>query len=282
MSKWILICSVFLLVSCSRSNEVVILIAEEPSPTIQFAAGELAGLLGDIYPDTHFTIQNGRRDRGRTIRLSIEVSNGPWITPLPQQVSGAFSVSNDGKGAVIYGYDDPGVLQGVYKLLEKLGYDFHLSQVISPQPKGEFSFEDWELSDYPLQEERIVFNWHNFLSGCSGWDLEQWKEWILQSARLGYNTIMIHTYGNNPIHSFTHNGVEKASGYLATSMSGRDWGTEHVNDIRRLLGGANFDHSVFGSQAALVPDNMRVDAARSLMQTVNILGDHCLKQPHFI
>jgi len=268
MKKWIFICAVFLLASCSRSHEVVILTGKHPSPTIQFAAGELAGLLGEIYPGTQFTIKAGERDRGRTIRLSTEVSSEPWISPLPQQISGAYSVSNNGNRACIYAYDDPGVLQGVYKLLEKLGYDFHLSQVIIPQAKGKFSFEAWDLSDYPMQEERIVFNWHNFLSGCSGWDLEQWKEWILHSARLGFNTIMIHTYGNNPIHSFSHRGVEKASGYLATSVSGRDWGTEHVNNVRRLIGGELFEDSIFGSQAALVQDTMREEAARSLMQEV--------------
>lgn len=268
MRKWILICSALVLVSCTGSPEVVILTGEDPSPTLRFASTELTGLLGEIYPNTHFLIREKDSGKKQTIHLTTDAGETSWITPLPRQVCGAFSVSNKGHRACIFGYDESGVLQGVYKMLEKLGYDFHLSQVISPQKKDIFDIKVWELSDFPLQEERIVFNWHNFLSGCSGWDLEAWKMWIRQSARLGFNTIMVHTYGNNPIHSYTHNGVEKVSGYLATSRSGRDWGTEHVNDIRNLIGGRLFDLPVFGSQAAMVPDRTRTEAARSLMQEV--------------
>jgi len=281
MQKCIIIFSVLLLSSCSNRQEIAILTGSHPSPTIQFAANELADLLGDIYPDTRFAIHSRNRSRGTSIRLSTKIASHNSNIQFPKQLGGAFSITNDGKVAVIAGYDEPGVLQGVYHLLEKLGYDFQLTQLISPQPKETFNFDAWNLSDFPLQQERIVFNWHNFLSGCSVWDLEDWKKWILHSARLGFNTIMIHTYGNNPIHSFTHEGVEKPSGYLATSTSGRDWGTEHVNDTRRLIGGELFDQAVFGSQAALVQDSMRIAAARSLMQEVFLYAHMMGLKIHF-
>jgi hypothetical protein len=54
-----------------------------------------------------------------------------------------------------------------------------------------------------------VFNWHDFLSGCSTWNLPEWKAWTLQSQKQGYNAVMVHAYGNNPMVSFTFHGKTK-------------------------------------------------------------------------
>jgi hypothetical protein len=123
-------------------------------------------------------------------------------------------------------------------------------------------------SDRPLVPERIVFNWHNFLSGCSTWNFEDWQRWTEQSQKLGYNAIMVHAYGNNPMAGFTFQGKPKPVGYLSTTAKGRDWSTMHVNDVRRLVGGEVFDGPVFGCEAALVPDEHRIDAAQTLMGKV--------------
>ena len=120
----------------------------------------------------------------------------------------------------------------------------------------------------PLVQERIIFNWHNFLSGCSAWNLDDWQRWTSQAHGMGYNAIMVHAYGNNPMGAFTFDGVERPVGYLTTSAKGRDWFTMHVNDVRRLVGGAVFDGPVFGSPAAMVPDAQRVESARGLMRQV--------------
>jgi len=125
-----------------------------------------------------------------------------------------------------------------------------------------------ESSNRPLVPERIVFNWHNFLSGCSTWNLEDWQRWTAQSQKMGYNAIMVHAYGNNPMAGFTFQGKPKPVGYLSTTVKGRDWSTMHVNDVRRLVGGEVFDGPVFGADAAMVPDECRVEAAQELMGKV--------------
>jgi len=125
-----------------------------------------------------------------------------------------------------------------------------------------------EVADKPLIADRIVFNWHNFLSGCSTWNLSDWKRWTEDAQKLGYNAIMVHAYGNNPMVRFAFNGKIKPVGYLSTTVKGRDWSTMHVNDVRRLFGGAVFDQPVFGADAAQVSDDHRVEAARQLMQSV--------------
>ena len=76
------------------------------------------------------------------------------------------------------------------------------------------------FADKPLVNERIVFNWHNFLSGCSTWNLADWNRWTDDAQQLGYNAIMVHAYGNNPMVSFTFNGKTKPVGYLSTTVKG--------------------------------------------------------------
>jgi hypothetical protein len=124
------------------------------------------------------------------------------------------------------------------------------------------------MSDAPVVAERVVLNWHNFLSSASTWELEDWQRYIDQCVKMRFNTLMVHAYGNNPIFSFRFNGQEKPVGYLATTREGRDWGTQHVNDIRRLVGGEIFSAPVFGASVALVPAADRVSAAQALMQKV--------------
>ena len=124
----------------------------------------------------------------------------------------------------------------------------------------------WNVSDHPLVPTRLVFNWHNFLSGCSTWNLEHWQQWIAQSQKMGYNAVMVHAYGNNPMAGFEFRGMQKPVGYLSSTRVGRDWSTNHVNDVTRLWGGDVFDAPVFGSVAAIEgTDAERTDAAQQLM-----------------
>ena len=156
------------------------------------------------------------------------------------------ATARSGQLGIIAGADARGVIYGVYAILEKLGCGFYLSyDAVAPARREAFSFDGWQLADRPLVRDRFVFNWHNFLSGCSTWNLPEWKAWTLQSQKQGYNAVMVHAYGNNPMVRFTFNGKTKPVGYLSTTVKGRDWSTMHVNDVRRLWGG-----EVFGSRSS--------------------------------
>ena len=171
---------------------------------------------------------------------------------------------------LIVGGDARGVMYGVYGLLRKLGYGYALDGDITPAPCSEpFSFQQWNLADRPLVPRRFVFNWHNFLSGCSSWNLEHWNQWTTQSQKMGYNGIMVHAYGNNPMTGFSFQAVDKPVGYLSSTRIGRDWSTMHVNDVRRLIGGEAFDQPVLGSTASVEgSDRQRTEAAQKLMANV--------------
>jgi hypothetical protein len=169
----------------------------------------------------------------------------------------------------IAGADRRGTLYAVYSLLEHLGFGFYLSYTTAPPVQtGTPDFRNWHLRDKPLVADRIVFDWHNFLSSASTWELEDWQRYIDNAARMRFNDIMVHAYGNNPMFTFQFNELTKPVGYLATTQSGRDWGTQHVNDVRRLIGGELFQDPVFGASVAKVPLEERTTAAMDLMKRV--------------
>ncbi|MEI8235364.1 MAG: hypothetical protein WCH57_11870 [Verrucomicrobiota bacterium] len=214
----------------------------------KLAARELESYLQRMYPDAS----------GKRIRLVADL-------PIPE----AYEITGTADEAVINGGGPRGVLYGAYALLEKLGCRFYLTGDVVPPPKKEaLSFANLKLSNRPLVATRMGLDWHNFLSGCSTWNLPEWQQYIRQMAKMGYNTIMVHTYGNNPMDVYSFNGKTKPYGWLPTTIKGRDWHTPHVNDVRRMVGGSAFYGPVFGADAALVPDEQRAEAARTLTQQI--------------
>ncbi len=251
--------------------------ADAESPT-HIAAKELAAGLGRLFPAERFRIVKGKppEDAKRVIHLGTPASLPKMARLAVDDLQGAESYVvtttevNGQTVGMIAGSDARGVMYGVYGLLRKLGYGFTLDGDIKPAPHREpFSFRQWDLADHPLVPRRFVFNWHNFLSGCSSWNLEHWNKWTTQSQKMGYNAVMVHAYGNNPMTGFAFKGIDKPVGYLSSTRIGRDWATMHVNDVRRLIGGDVFDGRTLGSEGAVDGTNrQRTDAAQKLMADV--------------
>lgn len=253
---------------------IPIVVGRRASDLERLAGEQLADFLSRIYPKERFVRAAELPPRGRAIVLGA-VANTPLVQDLLDgrelAGDGGFLVTtarqNGRQLGVIAGAGPRAALHGVYALLEELGCGFYLSYDTVPVRGRRFDFRGWDLADAPLVGERIVLNWHNFLSSCSTWDLPEWRQWIEQAAKMRFTGIMVHAYGNNPMVCYEHNGQTKPVGYLSTTLKGRDWGTQHVNDVRRLQGAAEvFEGPVFGSSAALVPDEQRVSAAKRLMQ----------------
>lgn len=251
-----------------------IVVSPEASQPERIAAEELAGYLGRLYPQTRFEIGSDKSADGPIVYLGTPQSLPPFARYLAVgnlAAPGSYAVRStvvDGRECgLILGADPAGVANGVYGLLRHLGCGFYLSFDTLPEPKTEpFSLEGWDLADHPLVPTRMVFNWHNFLSGCSTWNLEHWQKWIVQSQKMGYNAVMVHAYGNNPMAGFRFMDMQKPVGYLSSTRVGRDWSTNHVNDVRRLYGGGIFNVPVFGADAAIEGTDLeRTEAAQQLM-----------------
>lgn len=257
-------------------SEVSIIVSPQATGVERLAGSELAAHLRLLYPDARFTVVD-QAARGVRVLVGTKATlpelaryTGPATLHVPESFVVSTGGTKEAPLGVVAGADPRGTLYGVYGLLEKLGFGFYLSYNTHPPARhGPFTFEGWSLIDKPLTRMRMVFNWHNFLSGCSTWDFSDWQKWIIQASRMRFNTIMVHAYGNNPMFSFTHNGTTKPTGYLSTTIRGRDWGTEHVLDVRNIVGGAAlFSKPVFGSEAAMVPEAETIRSARLLMQKV--------------
>ena len=253
----LVLCALFV-ATLSAAEQVWLVVPPTAHPVEKLAASELAAYLPRIYPAEKYTVT----DREPSSGLSITFVRGG-------EDPESFSVRSSGGRAVIASGGPRGALFAVYTLLEKLGCGFYLSYETLPPARHErLRLDDWDLTDAPLFRDRIVFNWHNFLSSASTWEFEDWQRYIDNSLRMRFNDLMVHAYGNNPMFTFRFAGMTKPVGYLATTRSGRDWGTQHVNDVRRLIGGELFSDPVFGASIAKVEESRRADAARELMQRV--------------
>lgn len=277
MMKKMLIVSLMVLCSATAfASSVDIVVPKSASQVEHLAASELKSFLSKIYPADVFVIRNNKPTEESKWVISIGTQqSSPRIasllksSPKPEGYVWATHKLGGRENALLLGGDSAGVLYGVYGLLEKLGYGFYLTYDTTPDLSDKaFSFDGWNIENHPLKSIRMVFNWHNFLSGCTGWDLPQWEEWIRQSQKMGFNYAMVHAYGNNPMFTYSFNGIAKQVGYVATTRKGRDWGNEHVNDVRRMPGGNIFSKAEFGCEAALVSDEKRIDAKQALMKQV--------------
>lgn len=273
-------CLIFLALLAAAAHaqtDVDVVVSPSATAVEKFAAAELSDHLQLLYPRVRFRVAGKVEASRKTVLVGVPTTSREVARHIkPEQVNTpeSFVVTTSGaknaSTAIVAGADPRGVLFAAYALLEKLGFGFYLSYSTHPPAiEGPFSFDSWQLADRPLTATRLVLNWHNFLSGCSTWGLPEWQRWITQASRMRFNAIMVHAYGNNPMFSFTHNGVEKPAGYLSTTARGRDWGTEHVTDVRRIVGGEKlFDSPVFGSSAGLVPEGQTTQAAVALMRKV--------------
>jgi hypothetical protein len=228
------------LFAAGSHGRVSIVTGKHPDKIEQIAAGDLSKYLEKIYPAYTFPVVAKAR-RGKRIVLSVD----PKHKGLPESPEG-YLITSDEKHAAIIAGSSKGLLSGVYGILDHLGVGFYMSEETMPAPKKEFSFAGWDFSDRPMVKERYIFNWHNFLSSCSGWDKKDWLEWVDHSRKMGYNAIMVHGYVYNPMHTYFFRGVEKPSGYITTSGIAHNWSAIPVNDVRRIPGGEIFDGPVIG------------------------------------
>ena len=258
-SRLLIFAAGWFILACAQPTEVHVVAPGHA--LVKELSIDLAAYLGETYSGVRFE-PAAEMAEGK-INVILEISDDPRF-----ENAEAFEIIGKGKSLSIRGKTPRALINGSYALLKHLGWHFYLSFHVPPVRLRIPDFNNIHISNAPLKEKRIIFNWHNFLSGCTGWDLQQWQEWIGNASAIGYNTIMVHAYGNNPMHSFSFNGREKEPGYLTTTMRGRDWGAQHVNDIRRLPGADFLPGYEMGAAAARVAGEERGKAATELMQQV--------------
>jgi hypothetical protein len=220
--------------------------------------------LDSMYKSDSFAILNEMPVSGNAIVLKSD------LDLEPEEFSIISKTNENGQIILTIAAGHPsGMYYGICQFLEELGCGFFLSFETIPEKIGEIELRGFQVSEKPLVKDRFVFNWHNFLSGCSSWDFEEWKQYIDQSSKMRFNGLMTHFYANDPSFVFSYNGIEKKVGFMPNTSKGRQYGTQQVNDVRRMVAGNVFDDAVFGSQTSKVPDNVRVEESRTLIQNIH-------------
>jgi hypothetical protein len=150
-----------------------------------YAAKELGDYLNLTFINRQFSIVDLNPDAQIQLLLN-EQAKQIGIDSLPTQKE-SFKIVHKYEKLFIVSPDERGLLNASYALLEKLGHGFYISGDVAPKPKKWSGFDGWEMEDAPLTGNRFLFNWHNFLSGCTGWNLEDWEKWIDQANKMRYN-----------------------------------------------------------------------------------------------
>ena len=261
MTKLILIPALCFLLAESQAKEISVF---PSSRSVRTSAEELSGYLNKIYTEDNFVVRESFPKRGDVIVLSTDPALGPEeFTAVSKNKKRNRTI------LTIAGGSPAGVKYGVYQLMENLGCGFYLSREVIPALKTVIKLDNIHFTNSPLVEERLIFNWHNFLSGCSSWDYADWKQYIDNASGMRYNGLMMHFYANDPSITFSHKGIKKIAGYMPNTANGRQYGTQQVNDVTRMVAGDIFKEPVFGSEASKVPDSEREQAARTFVRSIH-------------
>lgn len=250
--KWCFIVICLLFFSCREKFYIVV--SESATTAEKIAAEELAANLANVYTNTSFTLKGENPVGARAIYIGTPESMpglrdevGDDTTLLAYD---GYLIKGSKNKSIIFSKSPNGIVNGVYGLLESLNYGSYIHRDVIPARRSEkLTLKNINtIINNPVVAQRINFAWHNFLSGYSAWDFEDWEHWITQSQKIGFNTIMLHSYGNSPMFNFKYNGKTKWVGRVANSKEGREWRIQHVNDIRRAIGGYVFEKDFFGSE----------------------------------
>ncbi len=266
------------------ATDYPIVLGSDAAAGEKWAASELSKFLSEIYEADNFPVQATTPKKGDYILLGTftsapELKQFVQAETISKEASFIVTHSNTKKQNIglIAANNTRGVMDAVYSLLEqKLGYSFYLHanayENVIDEP---FSFERWDLTAQTDFKERVVFNWYNFITGVSGWQLEDYKDWIRQSARMRYTTVMLHAYSWSPFHEFSYNGVTKPVLRIQNTQYGALWDNKQTDDIRTLIGGEHFaeEGPVFGPDASKIGFNgvtyeNRVAKAKEMMRQV--------------
>ena len=93
----------------------------------------------------------------------------------------------------IHGGGDLGLLYGAYGYIEKLGVRFNLHGDVIPDAPVK-TLPDVDLDAKPLFATRGILPFHDFFEGPDWWNLDDYKAYAVQLARMRMNFIGLHNY----------------------------------------------------------------------------------------
>ncbi|MCX5757611.1 MAG: LamG domain-containing protein, partial [Candidatus Hydrogenedentes bacterium] len=205
-------------------------------------------------------------------RLPKMTQAWPFGLDVPRDDGYILQPIRDGKQAlvVVTAPTPAGVQNGVYGLLEKLGYGFYFGG--DTLPATTLSLEEivargLHVSKTPVFAIRGTLPWYNFFDSPTAWELADHKMYIDQLIKMRCNFAGFHTYDSEPYAAYEYNG-RLVEGEPLINTSKPTWGTQPMATDKFFAGtGRYFDREYFGAASSFIPDRAQsIQAAKDVLR----------------
>ena len=164
---------------------------------------------------------------------------------------------------VIAGTTPIGVLYGAYTFLEQMGIGFYLGGDTFPGHDLPLEIPPLDLAQKPVFAVRGSLPWYNFLNSPTTWDLDDFKYFFDQMAKMKNNFVGFHTYDSEPFAPYAD--AQGRLIYAEPLVTSLNYGWGAVRGLRTdqfgFGTGDYFDQELFGSRATTQSKN-REDGIR--------------------
>ena len=175
------------------------------------------------------------------------------------------TISDGGRKLIVIAAPSPvGVQNGVYGLLERLGFGFYLGGDTLPAKLPSFTgvvSEGIHVSQSPAFSVRGSLPWYNFFNSPTAWELPDHKAFVDQLAKMRCNFVGFHTYDAEPFAAYEYGGAIVGGEPLANT-SKATWGTHPMATSDFLAGtGQFFARDYFGAASSHMNSRVQSIAA---------------------
>jgi Concanavalin A-like lectin/glucanases superfamily len=174
-------------------------------------------------------------------------------------------VGDDNDLVVIAGATPQGVQNGVYGLLEALGFGFYLGGDTAPAKLA--TPPRFNESRTPAFAVRGTLPWHSYLNSAAAWDICDYKDYIDQLAHLRFNTVAFHAYDDQPFAAYKENARLLAGEPLASTASASRCAPPLATDEFFAGTSQYFAQDHFGAASSLIADrDEAIMAAKAVLR----------------
>jgi hypothetical protein len=242
-----------------------IFLGPEASAIEQGASTDLQRLLyvatGTFYPIE--TVENvPEHAKGIVVGtpLSLPKAGQDWPFGLEEPEADGYILysDTDTNGLVFVAGQTPTAAQnGVYGLLEALGFGFYTSQETLPDAFSDIPalrLPRFNASVTPVFKVRGTLPFYDYLMGHSSWEIPDYKAYIDALARMRMNTVTFYVRDDQPFAAYEFDGLLTGGEPLAGMARGK-WRTDPVPTEEFYAGtGRFFARDTFGAANALVEE----------------------------
>lgn len=202
-----------------------------------------------VYARTDELLPIGKRlpDGANAIVVRIDTSLEP------QQYRLETRNENGRKILTIAGGREIGVLYGAYDFAEKLGVRFYLHDDVVPDAKIALALPDLDETHKPLFELRGIQPFHDFPEGPDWWNVDDYKAYLSQLAKLRMNFFGLHTYPEGRPHAEPTVWIGLQRDIKSQGRVGYSYPTTYANTMRQgHWGYAPMETSAFVAGASVL------------------------------